>query len=262
MSAAEDTTGAVAVARGCYWKGGGREFFRLMSLSGESWDVADGGAAADVLAECVRSSTSLALQRAEGGRWGVSGAGVYPDTRGGRLLVEVTAGELLAVVGCSMPRAVFARISRAIEAGVPAPESFTAEIPARCCVSNRGRHGGKLGGAGSVPMVEVEADPIMRANGVPYYPRKLAGRWDVDVIRALHAAGRSALLKGAPGTGKTALLEAAFTLPGGVAAYEYVPGTADTEAADFVGTFVPEPGGGYRWVDGPLLRARQPRLLS
>lgn len=69
---------------------------------------------------------------------------------------------------------------------------------------------------------------------------------DVATIRAAAKTGNSVLLYGAPGTGKTALIEAA--LPNVVT----VQGTIETEAADFVGSWVQEPDGTYRWIDGPL----------
>jgi len=61
-----------------------------------------------------------------------------------------------------------------------------------------------------------------------------------------------ALLYGAPGTGKTALVEAAF----GGNMYT-VLGTADIEMSDFLGGFVQNPAGGFEWVDGPLVRAAE-----
>ena len=60
------------------------------------------------------------------------------------------------------------------------------------------------------------------------------------------------LLFGEPGCGKTALVEAAF----GDDLYT-VQGTVETEAADFVGSWVQNPDGTYGWVDGPLIRAME-----
>ncbi|MGH3737567.1 MAG: hypothetical protein ACRDT6_18455 [Micromonosporaceae bacterium] len=45
--------------------------------------------------------------------------------------------------------------------------------------------------------------PVTRPNGQHYYPRELAGRPDVQVLRDLRTAEIPALLYGPPGTGKT-----------------------------------------------------------
>jgi MoxR-like ATPase len=58
------------------------------------------------------------------------------------------------------------------------------------------------------------------------------------------------LLYGAPGCGKTALVEAAY----GDDLYT-VLGTGDTELSDLIGGYVQTPSGGFEWVDGPLLKA-------
>ncbi|MEV0269832.1 MoxR family ATPase [Hamadaea sp. NPDC050747] len=88
--------------------------------------------------------------------------------------------------------------------------------------------------------------PILRPNGQQYYPRRLAGGTDVEILRRLRTAGIPALLYGPPGTGKTSLLEAAF--PDLIT----LAGDEDTTVGDLVGDYVPDGAGGYRWVDGPL----------
>jgi hypothetical protein len=60
-----------------------------------------------------------------------------------------------------------------------------------------------------------------------------------------------ALLYGAPGTGKTALVEAAFEN------VYTVMGTGDTEVADFIGGYIQTPTGAFEWVDGPLLKSAE-----
>jgi hypothetical protein len=98
--------------------------------------------------------------------------------------------------------------------------------------------------------------PLTRPNGELYFPRRLAGGTDVDVLRRLRAKHIPVLLYGPPGTGKTALIEAAF---GDLLT---IAGTGDTIVDDFLGSFVPLPDGGYEFVYGPLVVAmREGRAL-
>ncbi|WP_233606644.1 AAA family ATPase [Micromonospora sp. Llam0] len=94
--------------------------------------------------------------------------------------------------------------------------------------------------------------PVRRPNGQLYYPRLLAKRPDVDVLRDLRDADVPVLLYGPPGTGKTSLIEAAF----GTDLYT-VPGDGDTTVGDIVGDYVPTDSGGYEFVPGPLPRAME-----
>ncbi|MGQ5262935.1 AAA family ATPase [Micromonospora sp. ZYX-F-536] len=98
--------------------------------------------------------------------------------------------------------------------------------------------------------------PVARPNGDLYFPRKLAGATDVDVLRRLRDKRIPVLLYGPPGTGKTALVEAAF------ADLLTVAGTGDTVVEDFLGNFIPLPDGGFEFVYGPLVVAmREGRAL-
>ncbi len=98
--------------------------------------------------------------------------------------------------------------------------------------------------------------PVARPNGDLYFPRKLAGATDVDVLRRLREKRIPVLLYGPPGTGKTALVEAAF---GDLLT---VAGTGDTVVEDFLGNFIPLPDGGFEFVYGPLVVAmREGRAL-
>lgn len=110
--------------------------------------------------------------------------------------------------------------------------------------------------------IENVGDFFTRPNGAKYFPRTWGGHQDVATLRKAReatakalATGQSApmfsLLYGAPGTGKTALVEAAFD---GV---HTVIGTGDTEVADFIGGYIQTPAGGFEWVDGPLIRAAE-----
>jgi nitric oxide reductase NorQ protein len=98
--------------------------------------------------------------------------------------------------------------------------------------------------------------PVIRPNGEHYFPRRLAGGTDVDVLRRLRDKRIPVLLSGPPGTGKTAMVEAAFP------DLLTVTGTGDTVVEDFLGNFIPLPDGGYEFVYGPLVVAmRQGQAL-
>lgn len=91
------------------------------------------------------------------------------------------------------------------------------------------------------------AEKYDRPNGEAYYGRELAGATDVKFLRTARASKMPVLFYGAPGTGKTALVEAAFNDA------LCVDGTGETEVSDFIGTWVPgDTPGKYLWEDGPL----------
>lgn len=113
------------------------------------------------------------------------------------------------------------------------------------------------------PSVTIEStdEVYTRPNGAKYHARKWGENQDVAILRKAREATTFAvennagspmfaLLYGAPGTGKTALIEASF----GEHIYT-VLGTADIEMSDFVGGYVQTPSGAFEWVDGPLVRA-------
>lgn len=111
-------------------------------------------------------------------------------------------------------------------------------------------------------VLEIEGDFFTRPNGSKYFARNWGVHQDVATLRkareatttALSSGGLSpmfTLLYGAPGTGKTALVEAAFD---GV---HTVLGTGDTEVADFVGGYIQTPSGNFEWVDGALIKAAE-----
>jgi nitric oxide reductase NorQ protein len=95
----------------------------------------------------------------------------------------------------------------------------------------------------------AKSDPIRRPGGTMYHPRALAGSRDVDVLRRLRADGIPVLLYGPPGTGKTSVVEAAFS------DVITVGGHGDTAVEDFLGSFVPDPAGGFTFAYGPLVTA-------
>jgi len=99
------------------------------------------------------------------------------------------------------------------------------------------------------------AKSYTRPNGELYYTRSWGDHLDVAVLRKAREMSNYVLLYGAPGCGKTALVEAAFhDQPGG---FFTVLGSGDTEVADLVGGYVQTPSGGFLWEDGPLLKAAE-----
>jgi predicted ATPase with chaperone activity len=104
-------------------------------------------------------------------------------------------------------------------------------------------------------------EAYVRPNGEKYFGRMWGGHSDVMALRkaremtakTFSGEGGSAmfsLIYGAPGCGKTAMVEAAF-------GDEVVTlmGTGDTEVADMIGGYVQTPSGGFDWVDGGLVDA-------
>jgi nitric oxide reductase NorQ protein len=89
-----------------------------------------------------------------------------------------------------------------------------------------------------------------RPNGDLYYGRKWGDNTDVEVLRKAREAGQYVMLYGVPGTGKTAMVEAAFPDE-----LYTILGSGDTEVSDLVGGYVQTPSGGFEWVDGVLVRA-------
>lgn len=140
---------------------------------------------------------------------------------------------------------------------VNAKEALVGMTPDSGRIATRG-----AGGASTkkkVAIVETDAligeSKFMRPNGENYYSRKWGEHDDVMVLRAAREMSSYVLLYGAPGCGKTALVEAAFNdQPGGVFT---VLGSGDTEVADLVGGYVQTPSGGFLWEDGPLLKAAE-----
>jgi hypothetical protein len=108
-------------------------------------------------------------------------------------------------------------------------------------------------------MIETEAltgeSKYDRPNGESYYTRPWGEHTDVQVLRKAREMSSYILLYGAPGCGKTAVVEAAFCdQPGGLYT---VLGSGDTEVADLVGGYVQTPSGGFLWEDGPLVKAAE-----
>lgn len=125
---------------------------------------------------------------------------------------------------------------------------------------------GKAGTAGKAaeakekpaePALETKDTVITRPNGEKYYVRKLGRHHDVEVLRKARERKIYPLLTGPPGTGKTALLEAAYCSTSKVYT---VQGSGDTEVADFIGGYVQRVEDGvttFVWEDGPLIKAME-----
>ena len=112
----------------------------------------------------------------------------------------------------------------------------------------------------SVDSMEGE-EAYDRPNGEKYFGRMWGEHSDVMALRksremtsnAFSGEGGSAmfaLIYGAPGCGKTAMIEAAFGED-----VVTLMGTGDTEVADMIGGYVQTPSGGFDWVDGGLIDA-------
>lgn len=124
------------------------------------------------------------------------------------------------------------------------PASIT--LPAQADTAAATKFDGKVVG---------EAKEYIRPGGQKYLPREMTidGKriQDVTFVRMTYDERMPVLLYGDPGTGKTALLEAA--LPNLLT----IQGTVETEAADFEGSWTQQPDGTYKWVDGPMLVAME-----
>lgn len=137
----------------------------------------------------------------------------------------------------------------------------TGRYVARASGAERAPRKKAIDNAVAVENMEGE-DAYTRPNGTKYYGRKWGIHSDVLTLRKAREAtskvfagssGSSmfALLYGAPGCGKTALVEAAYS-----DVYTLM-GTGDTEVADMIGGYVQTPAGGFEWVDGDLIKAAE-----
>ncbi|MFG2043943.1 AAA family ATPase [Dactylosporangium sp. NPDC048998] len=170
-------------------------------------------------------------------------------------------GEITKALGVPSSGAVFEALKKMAAAGHathhPDPHRFQitqAGIDAAGAMPPAAPHTPGSGGGGAARA--GRRSPVTRPNGELYFPRKLAGATDVDVLRRLRDKRIPVLLYGPPGTGKTAMVEAAFD------DLLTITGTGDTVVEDFLGNFIPLPDGGYEFVYGPLVQAmREGRAL-
>jgi MoxR-like ATPase len=143
---------------------------------------------------------------------------------------------------------------------------LSAEVLPQGRYSERAKSKPRIAKPKGVKIIEsMEAEEVyVRPNGQEYHARTWGEHGDVAALRKARevtaqafSAGSSgspmfALLYGAPGCGKTALVEAAF----GENLFTIL-GTGDTEVADMIGGYVQTPSGGFEWIDGDLVRAAE-----
>lgn len=116
-----------------------------------------------------------------------------------------------------------------------------------------------------LPQVEaiIGVDSYLRPNGAIYYARSWGEHQDVMALRNAKEATKQAVLTGvgspmfpmfygAPGTGKTALVEATFG-----SEMRTLVGHGDIEVSDLIGSYVQTPSGNFEWVDGDLIKCME-----
>lgn len=104
----------------------------------------------------------------------------------------------------------------------------------------------------AAPETLAPGDKVLtRPNGEQYHTRKWGEHVDAAVLRKAREKNLYVLLYGAPGCGKTALVDATFP------DLHTIMGTGDTETADLVGGYVQTVGGSFVWEDGPLVKAME-----
>lgn len=163
----------------------------------------------------------------------------YAETMGGRIIAGLAKDPIVSRRNLS--RVLLAAALQSTNAG------------ARAYLEEQSPGSGKDPDSGPGPAVvpPTEARPkFIRPNGDPYYARKWGKFWDVEVLQKGRETGQFILLIGPPGTGKTAMAEAAF----GEDLLTIVI-TGETRVGELVGGFIPDGKDGWRWIDGPLLTA-------
>jgi nitric oxide reductase NorQ protein len=147
---------------------------------------------------------------------------------------------LAEVLTSAAASSVNAEMSAKLDAFMPGPGKATARTTAPKKV---------------VPMISPDSltadEKYLRPNGEYYYTRMWGEHHDVAVLRKAREDKQYVLIYGAPGCGKTALVQAAFEK------HYTILGTGDTEFADFIGGYIQTPSGGFIWEDGPLVKAAE-----
>lgn len=161
----------------------------------------------------------------------------HSSTRGGRVLAGLNASN--DEVRRELGRQLAASLT---QARIPVMEEYLDARAGRARLSY-------------TPKPAPKEEPVVRPtytrpNGDTYYARKWGEYWDVEVLKKGRETDQFILLVGPPGTGKTAMAEAAF----GEELVTVVI-TGETRVGELVGSFIPDGGDGYVWADGPLLVA-------
>lgn len=175
----------------------------------------------------------------------------FPDTSS----ASVVKGALEKFVAQS----VDADAAMAIIAGITPQGRFTQRAPRKA----KSPVAPKAVSTTPTEAITSEDEVFVRPNGDKYFARKWGAHQDVAALRTAreattaafsgaHGSPMFALFYGAPGCGKTALVEAAF----GTEMYTLL-GTGDTEVSDLIGGYVQTPSGGFEWIDGDLIRAME-----
>lgn len=147
-------------------------------------------------------------------------------------------------------------LNAAVDALKDSPASTnTTPAPAATTSETRAARGRAKEVKTETYFTHLDEPRVIRPNGEVYRPREIMGHTDVSLLRELAKKDIYVRLAGPPGSGKTALAEAAF--PDLIT----VNGHGDMTVANFVGTYLPE-GAEWKWHDGPLARAmREGRKL-
>lgn len=177
------------------------------------------------------------------------------------LLADLDEATESAPASTSARRTVLAEPAAAPAPSVPAPARRGRKASAKGAASaaeviktalehlEPGETSGPAETTEAAPAPKAKLEPIMRPGGQLYHPRQLAGKPDVQALRALRSEGIPVLLSGYPGCGKTALVEAAFADEGGPLTFA---GHGEAEIGDLVGSYVQRPDGSFHWQHGPL----------
>jgi nitric oxide reductase NorQ protein len=202
-------------------------------------------------------------------------AAVADTRRSGQLYRQVAAylasradtvlkvGEVTTAIGAPSAGAVYEALKKMAAAGYAThhtgPHRFQITQAGITAAGTLPPPQPRTSGAGGAGGARTSRRPVARPNGELYFPRRLAGATDIDVLRRLRDKRIPVLLYGPPGTGKTALVEAAF--PDVLT----VAGTGDTMVDDFLGSFVQLPDRSFEFVYGPLvvaMREGRPLLVD
>ena len=108
---------------------------------------------------------------------------------------------------------------------------------------------------------ELPEETVTRSNGESYIPGRIEGMSDVEFLQRCRKAGLFLRVKSAPGTGKSAMFDAAFGEEG-----LFVLCSEGTTEEDLFGGYHPtDTPGKFIWKDGPVttaLREGRPLLLD